>query len=214
MKQDIINQLIHKLTYHIDAQMISNSRKVDIVLLVLIACILLTAGYYIVFAIVTVFFVIAYIYHSVLRYKQILTIKNNLAVATIGVIQLLLFTNTILFTSPKLIGFQSPKWFPLAFVFEILLCLVGFLYMLNSVKKDKLPNIFSSAVASTVSILPGVLGYVLARHFIPTLSLSMQGFFYISVSLWFSGMLMFILGMLYLSSWHFIKKLSIPDKSL
>ena len=77
MKQDIINQLIHKLTYHIDAQLISNSRKVDIVLLVLIACILLTAGCYIVFAIVTVFFVIAYIYHSVLRYKQILTINHE-----------------------------------------------------------------------------------------------------------------------------------------
>jgi len=214
MKDIDIIEFINKLAVYATSKGIKNCRDLVLISALLYSGALIVVKSYIWLGILIAFVLVTLIYYWKLACIGLLTRNNRLAAVSIALIHFIIFLNVFLFVFPSMMKLETPKWFPALFIVGTAFAVLGFWYTLNSAKKGHLPKLTAAAAAPVAPLSAAVIGYLLAKYFMPSLSLNSQLIMYTAIFLYGIGMLAFAFGMLYISSWYFITKLKLPDEIL
>ncbi|MBQ4141722.1 MAG: hypothetical protein IJD70_10325 [Clostridia bacterium] len=206
-----INEFVSTVANKITIQLVKNFRKVSIVLLVISLCLLLTIKSYVLAISILAFCLIELLVYTSVIKKKIITIYNALTVSLIFSLDFMLSCNLWLYFIQIILECYNSITFIITVLIELICLLAGYLYATNSIKQGRGLNKRSAAAPLTFSILPGALGYCLSRRIIEKTTLFTQSVFFSIVFISVGCILMFAIGMYYVSSIYYIKKYHIAN---
>ena len=206
-----INEFVSSVANRITIQLVKSFRKISIILLVISLCLLLTIKSYVLAISILAFCLIELLVYTSVIKKKIITIYNALTVSLIFLLYFMLSCNLWLYFIQIVLECYNSITFIITVLIELICLLAGYLYATNSIKQGRGLNKRSAAVSITSSILPGIVGYSLSRRIVENTTSFTQSVFFSIVFISVGCILMFAIGMYYVSSIYYIKKYHIAN---
>lgn len=217
MNQNIIVSFIDKYTNALTIKHFRNVKSLIIFLTIVKISFTLTIKSWFFVCILLAIFIAEYVYmHAIIKRIKCNKFKlyDAICVNTIFTADIVFTINISLYSIQKILGTFDIVLLIIIFAIEIICVVAGFLYMNWCIRRNRSHKPKAAAGFSIFLATPGVLGYFITKHIIDVAPLHIQSIFFSGIFALVGSMMMFCIGMIYVTMIYLIKKYNISNKSI